>query len=474
MVSEWALWGMAHLLRWLSVAEHELLLFATFWFVISAIDEAAVDISWLWLRLGGRAGAGRVPAGLAESPLLGRAAILVPAWHEDEVIGDMVAHTLKAWVQREFTIYVGCYRNDHATLAAACAGAGGDPRVRIVVNPVDGPTTKADCLNRLYAALRSDEARSGVMFRNILMHDAEDMVHPAALAVMDRALAEVDFVQLPVRPEPQAASRWIAGHYSDEFTEAHAKSLVVRDALGAAIPAAGVGCGFSREALASLARLRMTSGGTGPFAAECLTEDYELGLLIAREGGRSRFLRMRDEQGHLVATRSYFPATLETSVRQKARWIHGIALQGWERLGWNGRPVEIWMALRDRRGPLTAVVLAAAYLLLVIEGILGAARLAGWQESFQPSALLLFLMLLSFISFAWRAAMRFAFTTREYGVIEGVISVLRIPVANIIAIMAGRRALLAYMRTLGGEEVSWDKTRHGSHPASIVAQARVA
>ena len=113
-------------------------------------------------------------------------------------------------------------------------------------------------------------------------------------------------------------------------------------------------------------------------------------------------------------------------------------------------------------------------LMLVIEGILGAARLAGWQESFQPSALLLFLMLLSFISFAWRAAMRFAFTTREYGVIEGVISVLRIPVANIIAIMAGRRALLAYMRTLGGEEVSWDKTRHGSHPASIVAQARVA
>ena len=94
------------------------------------------------------------------------------------------------------------------------------------------------------------------------MHDAEDMVHPAALAVMDRALAEVDFVQLPVRPEPQPASRWIAGHYSDEFTEAHAKALVVRDALGAAIPAAGVGCGFSREALASLARLRMASGGS--------------------------------------------------------------------------------------------------------------------------------------------------------------------------------------------------------------------
>jgi adsorption protein B len=435
------------------------------------LDEAAVDVAWLWLRFGGRAEAGRLPPGLADSSLLGRAAILVPAWHEDEVIGDMIAHTLKAWKQSDFAIYVGCYRNDPATLAAAAAGTGGDPRVRIVVNDVNGPTTKADCLNRLYAALRADEARSGVMYRNVIMHDAEDMVHPAALAVMDRALAEVEFVQLPVRPEPQAASLWIAGHYSDEFAEAHAKSLVVRDALGAAIPAAGVGCGFSREALASLARLRMAAGEAGPFASECLTEDYELGLLIARDGGRSRFLRMRDGQGQLVATRSYFPATLETSVRQKARWIHGIALQGWERLGWKGRPVEIWMALRDRRGPLTAVVLAAAYLLLVITALLGLARLAGWQDTITPTPGLRFMIALSFVSFVWRAAMRFAFTTREYGPIEGLLAVMRIPVANVIAIMAGRRALFSYIRTLGGAEVSWDKTRHGSLPGAGDAQA---
>ena len=463
---EGAFTGLELLYRWLLVAEQELLLFAAFWFVISAIDEAAIDLSWLWLWLGGRATAEQVPRGLAESPLLGRAAIFVPAWHEDEVIGTMIGHTLRAWPQREFVLYIGIYRNDPATLDAAIRAARGDPRVRIVVNGEPGPTTKADCLNRLYAALQADEARSGTMYRNVIMHDAEDMVHPAALAVMDRALAEVDFVQLPVRPEPQPRSLWIAGHYSDEFTEAHAKTLVVRDALGAAIPAAGVGCGFSRSALANLARLRIAEGGAGPFAAECLTEDYELGLLIAREGGRSRFLRLRDGEGNLVATRSYFPATLETAVRQKARWIHGIALQGWERLGWQGRPVELWMALRDRRGPLTAVVLAAAYLLLVIEGILGAARLAGWIEGLVPSRLLAFMIALSFVSFVWRASMRFAFTTREYGLAEGLISVLRIPVANVIAILAGRRALFAYVRGLAGEKVHWDKTRHGIHPAT--------
>jgi len=474
MYSDSAVGAIGSLLGWLLVAEHELLLFATFWFVISAIDETAIDFSWLWLRLNGHAEAGVVPHNLADSPLLGRAAVFVPAWHESDVIGAMVGHALKVWRQRDFTLYVGCYVNDAATVEAVLAAAAGDPRLRIVINERPGPTTKADCLNRLYAALRSDEARSGVAYRNVVLHDAEDMVHPAALAVMDRTLAEVEFVQLPVRPEPQPHSPWIAGHYSDEFTEQHAKTLVVRDALGAAIPAAGVGCGFSREALAQLARLRISAGEAGPFASECLTEDYELGLLIARNGGRSRFLRMRDADGALVATRSYFPSTLETAVRQKSRWIHGIALQGWDRLGWKGRPVELWMALRDRRGPLTAIVLAAAYMLLAVEGLLAIARLLGWTGGLAPSPLLKAMLALSFLSLTWRAAWRFAFTTREYGPYEGFLAIMRIPIANIIAIMAGRRALLAYIRTLRGGEVSWDKTRHGEHPAVVLSNEATA
>lgn len=471
-MSMWTGAVFADALRCLLVAENELLLFATFWFIVSAIDEAAIDLSWLWLRLNGHADSGKVPANLARSPLLGRAAILVPAWHEQDVIGQMVAHLLRVWAQREFTLYVGCYRNDPATIEAAIAGIGSDTRVRLIINPRNGPTTKADCLNRLYSALREDEARSGATYRNVVLHDAEDMVHPSALAVIDRALAEVDFVQLPVRPEPQSASPWIAGHYSDEFTEAHAKTMVVRDALGAAIPAAGVGCGFSREALNRLAAMRIAAGASGPFAADCLTEDYELGLLVSRNGGRSRFLRMRDTDGSLVATRSFFPPTLDAAVRQKARWIHGIALQGWERLGWRGRPVDIWMALRDRRGPLTAIVLACAYLLLVIEGLLALARAAGWQGALAPSPLLNAMMAIALGSFLWRAAFRFAFTTREYGPLEGILAVFRIPVANVISIMAGRRALMAYIRTLRGAEVSWDKTSHDAHPAS--AQQRPA
>jgi adsorption protein B len=455
----------------LQIVERELLLFACFWFIIGAIDELIVDLFWIWLRLTGRGGAGRLAAGVETRPLSGRIAVLVPAWQEAEVIGAMVAHTLKAWPQDDLRLYIGCYSNDNATLQSALAGAAGDSRVRLVVHGNAGPTTKADCLNRLYAALCDDEARSGAAFTGVLLHDAEDMVHPAALAVVDRALAEVDFVQLPVRPEPHRDARWIGGHYLDEFTESHAKSLIVRDALGAAIPAAGVGCGFARATLAQLCAARRAEGEAGPFSIESLTEDYELGLLVSRSGAKSRFLRLRDHRGELVATRAYFPDTIDASVRQKARWVHGIALQSWDRLGWSGKPSDLWMVLRDRRGPMMAVVLAAGYVLLFVEALLALAGFAGLREAAPLSPLLATMLAISAASLVWRAIWRFGFTAQEYGIVEGVRAVLRIPVANFIAILAGRRALSAYVRTLRGEIVRWDKTAHHAHPAALAFDA---
>lgn len=455
----------------LVLLEHELLVFAAFWFCIGLIDEFAVDLVWLWLRLSGRARALRLPAGYGAEPLSGRAAVLIPAFQEAGVIGQTVAHMLAAWPQREVALYVGCYRNDPDTLAAICAGAGGDARVRIVVHGADGPTTKADCLNRLYSAIAADEQRLGCTYASVILHDAEDMVHPAALQAIDAALVLRDFVQLPVRPEPHPRSRWISGHYADEFAESHAKGMVVRAALGAPIPAAGVGCGLSRAALAELAQRRAAEGGEGPFASDCLTEDYELGLILSQDGRGGAFLRLRDDSGALVATGSFFPDRLETAVRQKTRWIHGIALQGWDRMGWNGRGVEVWMALRDRRGPLTAVVLAAAYLLLLVDALLQGLSAAGAEIAHPRDVPLRLMLIATFAGFVWRLAFRFAFTKREYGTAEGLRAVLRVPIANIIAIMAGRRALAAYFRALRTGRVEWDKTAHEGHPANAQLQS---
>lgn len=455
----------------LQLVEQELLLFTAFWFLVGAADDMAVDLTWIWLKLTGRARTERVSRERGAAPLEGRAAVLIAAWQEEQVIGHTIRHALSVWQQDDFTLYVGCYRNDPATIAASLSAAGDDPRIRIVIHGNAGPTTKADCLNRLHSALCEDERRYGYRFKSIILHDSEDMVHPAELALIDAAISEVDFVQLPVRAELQSHSRWVGGHYCDEFAEAHAKALVVRDALGAAIPAAGVACGFSRRMIERIVLRRHAAAAAGPFAADCLTEDYELGVLVWREGGRSRFLRARDEKGRLVATRAYFPARVEDSVRQKTRWIHGIAFQGWDRLGWGSKFADWWMIMRDRRGPLTAIVLACGYLLAVIEGVLGLARLSGWQSTMALSPVLRTMLILCFASFVWRGIFRVAFTAREYGPAEGIRALLRIPVANYITILAGRRALTRYVRTLGGAAITWDKTRHDYHPASAAVVA---
>lgn len=450
--------------EWLVLVQHELLLFAGIFFLIGAIDEFAVDLIWLWLRITGRASDRRLrPDQEASTHLAGQAAVFIPAWGEASIVGITIRHLLSVWPQTGLRLYVGCYANDPATLVAASRAAEGDARLRIVVHQHDGPTTKADCLNRLYQALEIDEARQGFRARMVVLHDAEDMVDPAALALLDEAIGTADMVQLPVLPMPQSRSRWIGSHYLEEFAESHQKTMVVRDALGAGVPLAGVGCALSRDTLARLAADR----DEGPFASDCLTEDYELGVQIGAIGGRSRFLRLRTADDRLIATRAYFPARIDHAVRQKTRWLHGIALQSWDRLGWRAHPADFWMRLRDRRGPLTALVLAVAYLVLALVAVNWLLALAGIGEPLVLSATMELVLAANLLSLAWRAAMRFGFTAREYGWREGVWAVLRIPVTNIIAIMAGRRALADYIRTLRGKPLRWDKTEHHAHPAAL-------
>jgi len=317
----------------------------------------------------------------------------------------------------------------------------------------------------------------GERFAMVVFHDAEDLVDPAGLGLLDVAIARgTAFAQLPVEPIVQRANgfqrRHLGSHYCEEFDESHGKAMVVRDALGAALPAAGVGCAFARASLELLCeraderRANAHEGDTEtrpmPFDADSLTEDYELGLAVAECGGACRFVRARGEDGRLIATRALFPARLETVVRQKTRWIHGIALQGWDRVAWTRSPLEIWMRGRDRRGPLTALVLSLGYVLLVLTAVLWGARAAGLAPLLAVSPLIEALLVANLAAFAWRAAWRLAFTASVHGLSEGLRAVLRIPLANRVAILAGRRAVTAYAKTLAGRAIEWDKTPHES------------
>src|SRR3546814_12543657 len=78
-----------------------------------------------------------------------------------------------------------------ATLFAVSPLVARDRRLRLVIGGREGPTTKGDNLNRLWAALGEDERAEGVRFAAIVLHDAEEHVHPDELALYRRARQRV-------------------------------------------------------------------------------------------------------------------------------------------------------------------------------------------------------------------------------------------------------------------------------------------
>ncbi len=233
------------------------------------------------------------------------------------------------------------------------------------------------------------------------------------------------------------------------------KELVVREAVGAAIPLAGVGCAIERVALS---RLAARHDGR-PFAGASLTEDYEMGLRLGAIGVKTMFVRIPAEPGSraVVASRGHFPATIGAAVRQKARWIGGIAFAGWDQLGWRGGIGERWMRMRDRRGPLAAILLAAGYSSALLWAEVGLAAALGAPVAVPVSPLLATLLRINAWLLGWRLLMRGSFTAAAYGVGQGLRSIPRTFVANLIAVLAARRALITH--SAGGARF-WDKTRH--------------
>ncbi|ASJ92162.1 hypothetical protein [Porphyrobacter sp. CACIAM 03H1] len=125
---------------------------------------------------------------------------------------------------------------------------------------------------------------------------------------------------------------------------------------------------------------------------------------------------------------------------------------------------EYWMRARDRRGPMTALVLLVGYAMVVLTGAMGLMVVTGLAEPLPLIPLLATVLVANGLAFGWRLAMRFAFTAREYGFGEGLRAVLRLPLVNVISIIAGRRAVMAYIRTLRGAAAASDKTEHDYHP----------
>lgn len=147
----------------------------------------------------------------------------------------------------------------------------------------------------------------------------------------------------------------------------------------------------------------------------------------------------------------------------------GIALSGWDRLGWAGGLVERWMRVRDRQSVLAAVLLLAGYTSFGLWTVLKVPELLSDWAPAPISDALGAVLLINLGILVWRLAMRFGFVTYAYGWREGLRFIPRVAVGNAIAMLAAWRAIARYRSLRRGAQAKWYKTAH-SFPAELAAE----
>lgn len=412
------------------------------WVLISGLDDLLLDLvrAWLWARPPAcPAGHGARP-----SPWI---AVFVPLWQEHQVIAGMIEHNVEALGYDRYHIFIGVYPNDPLTRSVVVNLERRHPQVHMAECPHDGPTSKADCLNWIYLRMLLFEEQHGVSFDLVVTHDAEDLIHPQALDLASELAGEADMVQIPVLPLPTPSLELVHGVYCDEFADYQIRELPARQFLGGFLPSCGVGVAFSRRALEELAQ----RNSNRIFDPRCLTEDYEIGFRLHRMGRRAIFVLLQRREGGLLATREYFPRTFRGAVRQRTRWMMGIALQSWELHDCKETLGQLYWFWRDRKGLIGSLVSPATNAFFVY-GLASGMDGAPWLGPVFSVTLVLQLLHLGIkmycagLIYGWRFAAG---------------APLRAWVGNAINFLAAACAIWRYaVAKLKGEPLVWLKTEH--------------
>jgi adsorption protein B len=445
-----------------------LLSFSTIWpyilaalalaLIASGLDDLVPAFICLWHFLRQKR-SDVLPAATDQSRAERRTAILVPCWKESAVIERMIRHNLAAIRYRSFDFFLGVYPNDQDTLDAVDRLAIAFRNVHAACCPHPGPTSKADCLNWTFQRMLLYEEDTGVVFETVAMHDAEDMIHPEALAVIDRHRDRYDMVQVPVLPMPTGLAEFTHGVYIDDFAEFQTIDVPARQWSGSFIPSNGVGTAFSRRLLTRLASER----GNRIFEPASLTEDYECGLTIHQLGFPQVFTGLAGRKSEVTATREYFPKAFWPAVRQRTRWVMGIALQSWERNGWRGSWLTRYWFWRDRKGLIANPLGLIANIFFaagVIDGIVSQLAHRPWAfavHSVPVQVLCAATLTLQCV----RIGLRMVCVGRLFGPICAATVPLRAGYANLINCAATLRAVFGYTRArLMNLPLAWLKTEH--------------
>jgi adsorption protein B len=415
---------------------------------VSSMDDAFIDFVSMGIA---RRRAPRLGDGEACIP---PTAVFVANWHEEDVLGKMVDGNLARIRIPQVCLYLGVYPNDTGTLRVACELEAKHPdRVKVIVNRLPGPTSKGQMLNEMFAQAFSGEDGPQL----VVLHDSEDVIDPRTFEVYAAYASHNDFIQVPVFSLNRGKGAVVASTYMDEFAERHTREMIVRDAVGAAIPSAGVGTCMTKRLIKHFLETRgqVLMSGT-------VTEDYILGIEAKRSGFKSAFAaisRNADTGLDFVATREFFPKTLEASIKQRTRWVYGINFEALHKLGWEGDPWDFYFFLRDRKGMVTSFLppISATLLVLMLVGYIDIADMP------EPMGdIVIVSMWINLVALVTRYVIRVLAGHQVYGRYDWIGIAVRWPAALYINMVAVYRAWKTYLgeSELATKPIVWSKTTH--------------
>ena len=420
---------------------------------VASIDDLIVDIL-IALKLR-TPRIGPVPSIDRKGNQKPKIAIFVANWHEADVLGRMVEGNLENLDYRPLKFVLGVYPNDTETRRVAEEVAKKHPDlVQVVVNRRNGPTSKGQMLNEMFAHVYADPENTPDL---VIMHDSEDMIAPRSFDVYAHHARDSALIQIPVFSLDSRRRSLVGATYMEEFAERHTREMLLRSQLGAFVPSAGVGTGLRKDLIQHLLNMRGYV-----FQAGSVTEDYVLGAEAHEAGFKTTFAAHRssaDPHSQIIATLEYFPKDFWASIKQKTRWVYGIAFHSAFQLGWNGQGWNRFFLYRDRKGSI-------ANLLPVLSlAVLGAGLILQPDFSNMTSSmatLLSLVLAINTINILLRIYFRAIAFHAVYGTHNILGLLLRWPVSFCVNATAAGRAWRMFVVESGfaTKPVAWSKTQH--------------
>ena len=270
--------------------------------------------------------------------------VLIPAYNEEAVIATSVAAAMRSDYPQLEVLVLDDGSTD-ATEAAALEAAAGDPRCRVIRDPVN--RGKAEQLNAGFAQAR---------YELVAVTDADTHMHPLALKLLVARMCRSPLVAA-VAGAPHVTNR---GRFLLAMQVLEAASIIglirrTQSLTGRVGVVAGVLALFRRDRVLAV-------GGYDPRMA---TEDIDLTWKLLLHGWQTAY-----EPRALVGMQ--VPASLRALWMQRKRWARGqgevLHVHFSEVSRWRNR--RMWLLSAEGLGSLVWVVALFASLVFAVFGVL--------------------------------------------------------------------------------------------------------